>query len=431
MSRTEQCILARAGEARQSESWLPYARSSALSCCPCWPTRSVVFYALVSRTLRAVVYLLILLLILFVGVRYFHNLESARPPDFVPFDLGGKLAAAGQIAHLYDTSAYQPYIDQFVREGGRLTKFGNYYFIRPAFEALFYIPFSWFSYPTASALAVLMNFLLLCLLVWKLPEWYPVRHGLKPVVRGCLLLFFPFHWSIMVGQDTLLLTLIVAYAYRLAFQGRQGVAGFLLGLGAYKPHLIWLLPLVMIAEKRWRMLAAFLATCTALAGVCLAAVGPAGIRAWIKLVQDPSSDIRPDIMGNIRALALHFGSWAGIAAVGFVVVCLCLVLRYGEGYNRVAAALFAAILLSPHAYWQDYSVTAMTGLTAPHIAAQFLLLLPWPYFYGPLDELPIVFLSLGWLGVMAVKATVGAWRLRSRCPVGPGSKGLGAHAPVL
>jgi hypothetical protein len=346
-------------------------------------------------------------------VRYFRHLQATpTAADFVPFYLGGKRPAAGQIARLYDMSAYQPYIDQFVREGGHLTRFGNYYFIRPAFQALFYIPFGWFSYPTASAMAVTLNFLFLGILVWKLPEWFPVTQSMKVAVRVGLLLFYPFHWSIMVGQDTLVLTLLIAYAWRLASLGRLGLAGFLVGLGTYKPHLIWLLPAVMVAERRWRMLAAFLATSVVLAGVSLAAVGPAGIRAWIRLVQDPSSDILPDRMGNIRALTLHFGDWVGLAATGFVVVCLCLVLLYGESYNRVAAALFAAILLSPHVYWQDYALTAMTGVATGHFAAQLILLAPWPYFYTPIDELPIVFVSLAWMGVMAVKAASGGWRNR-------------------
>ena len=197
--------------------------------------------------------------------------------------------------------------------------------------------------------------------------------------------------------------MIIAYSFRLAAKGSDGLAGLLLGLGAYKPHLIWLLPLALIAERRWKMLSSFAATCCGLALVSLAAVGPDGIRQWIKLVQDPSSDISPPIMGNIRALGLHFGPIAGGVAVSLVVVCLWLVLRRGKPQDGVTACLFAAILLSPHAYWQDYSLAAIVAMLTAHPAAQFLLLAPWPYFYNRLDELPMIFLSLAWLAAIAAK----------------------------
>jgi hypothetical protein len=366
--------------------------------------------------LKKLTYLLVAAFIVIGGVQYFRYLQKNRPPDFVPFYLGGKMVFSGHIQRLYDKAAYEPFIAQFVQEGGRRTRFENYYFIRPPFQAFFYVPFSWFSYPTASALNVLLNFLLLGMLVWKLPVWFEVNSPLLPIIRLCLLIFFPFHWSITVGQDTLLLTMIIAYSFRLAAKGKDVLAGLLLGLGAYKPHLIWLLPLALIAERRWKMLFSFVAMGCGLALVSLAAVGPDGIRQWITLVQDPSSDISPPIMGNIRALGLHFGPIASGVAVGLVVVCLWLVLRRGKAQDGVTACLFAAILLSPHAYWQDYSLAAIVAMLTAHPAAQVLLLTPWPYFYNRLDELPMIFLSLAWLAAIAAKPYTSSfsWRLALR-----------------
>jgi hypothetical protein len=37
----------------------------------------------------------------------------------------------------------------------------------------------------------------------------------------------------------------------------------------------------------------------------------------------------------------------------------------------------------------------------PNPAAQLLLLAPWQFFYTRVDELPMVFVALGWLAIVA------------------------------
>src|ERR1700758_4165354 len=110
-------------------------------------------------------------LVFAIGIAFFLHLLDNPPPDFLAFYLGGKLAASGHIRQIYDPSAYRPLIEQLHQQGVRTNPFDANYFIRPAFQAYFYIPFSWFPYRTAATLALLFNFACLGILTWKLPVW--------------------------------------------------------------------------------------------------------------------------------------------------------------------------------------------------------------------------------------------------------------------
>jgi hypothetical protein len=106
---------------------------------------------------------------------------------------------------------------------------------------------------------------------------------------------------------------------------------------------------------------------------------------------------------------MQFGAVAGGAAAVLAVVCFGIELRKGSFHSKVAAALFAALLLSPHTYWQDYSLAALAALLLRHPAALYLVLLPWPYFYPRRDLIPAALLALGFLVVLAARPFVARW----------------------
>jgi len=344
-------------------------------------------------------------LLLVLAALLFPYVRQRGQPDFMPFYLGGKLAAAGQIARIYDTSAYQPLIEQMRLEGERMSPFDANYFIRPAFEAFLYVPFSWLSYRNASLLALIGNIGLLGILVWKLPVWLGVRMPRRPAIRFGLAIFYPFIWSIVLGQDTLLLTLLIGYALSPGVILRSGKAGILLGLCVWKPNLTWIIPFALMAAGRWRMAFFDLATSSLLLALSFALVGVKGFRQWVVLVQAPSSDITPSVMGNIRALSLHFGLAPSAIALLVIIVCCYFVVRHGTIFDKVSAALLAGLLISPHTYLQDYSLVAIVALLETNPMGGILLLLPWPWLYPRKDILPLVFAALFYLVFLGVKHT--------------------------
>ena len=125
------------------------------------------------------------------------------------------------------------------------------------------------------------------------------------------------------------------------------------------------------------------------------------MRDWIDLVRAPSSDLVPELMGNVRALGLHFGAAAGTIAGLAALICFAVALRRGGLSEKFSAAVLVALLLSPHTYWQDYSLLAVVAMLAASRAARYVLLAPWPFFYPRQDMLPLIFVSLAWLAMLA------------------------------
>jgi hypothetical protein len=341
--------------------------------------------------------------LLLIGTSLFQQVRQRGQHDFMAFYLGGEVAASGQIAHIYDKPVYQPLIAQLRNEGERMSAFDANYFIRPAFEAFFYVPFTWFSYRVASTMALVGNLGLLGILVWKLPIWLAVPSAIRAAVRIGLAVFYPFLWSIMLGQDTLLLTILIGYAFSRNVVGGDAAAGFIIGLCAWKPNLIGLLPFGLMAARRWSMAICCLMTSSALLALSFGLVGLRGFRQWVLLVQAPSSDITPSLMGNIRALSIHFGLVFAAIALAVTFVCVYIVLRHGSFADKMSASLLAALLISPHTYWQDYSLAAVVAMLGINPAARLVLLLPWPYLYNRKDELPMIFISLSYLIALGVK----------------------------
>ena len=347
--------------------------------------------------------IVVAVLLLLIETFLFQHVRQRGQHDFMPFYLGGKLAASGQIAHIYDKPAYQPLIAQLRNEGERMSRADAHYFIRPAFEAFLYIPFTWFSYRRASTLALIGNLGLLGALVWKLPLWLAAPAALRPALRLALAVFYPFLWSIVLGQDTLLLTLLVGYALSRDVVGGEAGAGVTIGLCAWKPNLTGLLPFGLLAARRWRMAIYSLATSSVLLILSFGLVGVQGFRQWVQLVQAPSSDITPSLMGNIRALNIHFGPVFASIALALTIVCFYMALRHGSFSDKISASLLAALLISPHTYWQDYSLTAVIAMLEISPAARVVLLFPWPYLYNRKDELPMIFIALSYLIALGAK----------------------------
>ena len=327
------------------------------------------------------------------------------PSDFMQFYFAGKLVARGQIAQLYNGRAYEPLVEE-VGAQGETTLFTNAYrFNRPAFSAFLYFPLSFFSYRTAVALGIAANVVLLAVLIWKIPVWFPFPSFFRvDVFRLSLLMFMPFLIAIGQGQDTLLLTLLVAYSLRLALEGREIWAGLLLATALFKPHVIWAIPLALGAAGKRRMLGAFLAAGVLLAALSAAAVGRNGIVQWIRLLAAPSTDYKPETMANVRAIGLHFGPAAGVAAAVFACVCFAAVLWRGSLEDRFSAAALCSPLLSPHTFGHDFSLIAVVAALAPHPAARYALVLPWVYFSPLAGLLAWAYLSLAYLGLLASRA---------------------------
>lgn len=326
------------------------------------------------------------------------------PIDFMQFYFGGRLAAAGRVGEIYRPRSYDSLVAEMRAQGETISSIrGGYCFRRPAFAAFLYVPLSWLPYRTAALAWLGTNLAMIGLLVWKLPLWFPFEDHFDRNLTGALLLMFtPFLATLAQGQDAVLLTLLAALGIYAALQGRDVEAGIALAACFFKPHLVFLLPLVAVASRRFKLLAWFAGAGLILALVTFAAVGLDGTRQWIDLV-GISADFMPESMANARALGLQFGLLAGIAAGLFVTLCVASILIRGTMRERFSAAILASLLLSPHTYKYDLSLTVVTALLAGSPVWRYLLLVPWLMFYSRPDLVPVILLAVVYLGALAVE----------------------------
>jgi hypothetical protein len=317
------------------------------------------------------------------------------PQDFMQFYFAGRLVVSGQASQLHNRAVYEPLVSEMRAQGETIIPY--HYFNRPAYYAYFCAPLALFSYRTGMVLTLLLNAALLAFLVWKLPVWFHI----SPWARPWIACFFPFLWTLAFDQDTMLLTLLLAFAVRSISQGRETLGGTLLAFASFKPHLIWLAPLALLRGGRRRALTSFLLVASGLAAVSFATVGVAGVQQWFELLQSPTTDVVPEYMGNLRALYLRFGLAAVVPAVLFFAASLYVVSRWGQFRELLAAALLASLVFSPHTYAQDYSQAALAAALIPFAPLRWVVFAPWRYLYHNADALPMLLMALAFMGILA------------------------------
>jgi hypothetical protein len=336
------------------------------------------------------------LVLLIVGL-FLSPVRRFLPQDFMQFYFAGRLVVSGQVSQIYNRAAYEPLIAEMHQRGE--TKLGSQIFNRPAFYAYVFAPLGWVSYQTGVRIVFFLNAVLLGVLVWKLPVWF----HLPPSMRVWLLGFFPFMWSIGFGQDTLLVTLLVALAVRAIGQGRETRGGILLALALFKPHVLWLTPFALLASGKRRAFYSFLGAGAALAAVSFAIVGTRGVGQWIELLQAPATDRLPERMSNLRAVGIHLGPAGLVPAALAVAASLLVILRRGGFDEQFAGALFGSLLLSPHTYIQDYSVVAIAAALIPSTPLRYLVLLPWTYLGSSTNSLPLALMAILYLAFLSLR----------------------------
>lgn len=345
-------------------------------------------------------------------------------PDLVARLAGGALVLRGRAGDLYDPAAQRAVEAAITGDPGYL----NLY-ISPPFVALLYAPLAALPYAIA---ALAWTAICLALLAAAARLARPLLPALARDRWGTALLAAaaaqPVLETLGSGQDAALSALIWIAGARLALSRRDVAAGVVLGLGAFKPQLFIVAPLLLLALRRFRAAAACLATFAALGALSLALVGPQGITAWIGLLRSPlyAEGVRAAWRWKMHSLAPFLESLAPggrlevieaaraaglLAGAALLVATAVLVARRRRQANdeRVAWALgaVAAALASPHLLVHDLTLllwpaALLVELGAPRRARLLLLgvaLLTWT---GPVralvtpDAWPLSLLAVSW-----------------------------------
>lgn len=169
--------------------------------------------------------------------------------DFRAFYLAGKAVLQGLDPYLNHVGAYPEYYAPINAEN-----FSYSAFRYPPLAAILFAPLALLPYVTSKLLFSLLMWLLLGCVAY----WHVLRSGWK--LQGEALLFagisFPVLAVIERGQiDPLILALVMASFWVSRAPGRDGLSGFLLALAGLLKIFPFVVLLVWIERRRWRLIA--------------------------------------------------------------------------------------------------------------------------------------------------------------------------------
>jgi len=249
----------------------------------------------------------------------------------------------------------------------------------------------------------------------------PRAGGFRRAYLAWVLALFPVWFTVYEGQASGLAAFSVVLCWWLLDRRRDLLAGLALTPILLKPHLALLLPLLLLAARRWTAFGAWAAASALLAGISVLTLGTGGAHAYLVelLAPQPYSDVWATTAGQIgRTAATAIGLAAALAA-------LLVTNRERSGDLRPAftLAILASFALATYWHPQDYLIFGIAaalqagsaarppGLALLAVAGVAVLSSPLnPQFtqwmsFGPAPWLWFV-LALAWL---AWSAAVG-WR---------------------
>ena len=212
-------------------------------------------------------------------------------------------------------------------------------------------------------------------------------------------------WNATAGQNGFLTAALIGGTLGL-MERHPTLAGICLGLLSYKPHFGLLFPLVLLADRRSRVLVTAAAVTIVMAALSWLAFGAAAWEAFVHWMPITSRVVLGEggagwnrlqsLFGLVRA---HGGSetlaWSVQAAMALTLaIALCWLWRSRAPFELKAAALAAgALLATPYLYIYDLVVLAIPvafllrlalagGFLASEVAGLFAagtLLLSYPY----------------------------------------------------
>ncbi|HLJ16164.1 MAG TPA: glycosyltransferase family 87 protein [Bryobacteraceae bacterium] len=285
--------------------------------------------------------------------------SHAQTHDFLATYTAGRMARQGDLSRLYDLDFQRLLQKQLLPDAPAWAPI-----IRPPLFAVLVAPFTLL--PLVPAYWIWLGSQILALLgCWA---WAARKFGSDALVYCAF--FMPAAVGLAHGEDNVWMLVLVVLAYTLAERELDFAAGAVLAVGLVKFHLLLLFPLVLLFEKRWRMLVAFSLTGLLEAIASFALIGASGFRQYYNLLS--RSDLQALAEGrwamlDVQALALNAGLNSGWWAAPLILMVVALVLTAcwrAPLWCWFSAAATGSLLISPHVYKYDATLLLLPVLLA-------------------------------------------------------------------
>jgi alpha-1,2-mannosyltransferase len=287
-------------------------------------------------------------------------LHAPVSTDYVSFHAAGTLARAGTPALAYDRAAHEAVEARLAGPGAGY----QFFFYPPTFlllcAALAALPYAaaFLGFQAASLAAFLAT-----------------ARAILPPIPGRLagLLAIPSgFWTVSLGQNAFLTASLMA-AGTAWIDTRPLLAGAALGGLVIKPHMLALVPVALLAGRRWRALAAFTLAAGTLAALALLLFGPATWQAWLAALRDTpgifaGGRIRIEAQASLAGAALMLGAPARAAlalqAAAILAAAAAAAWIWRRGSIEARGAILAAgtILAMPVVLFYDLMLAAVAAI---------------------------------------------------------------------
>jgi hypothetical protein len=304
-----------------------------------------------------------------------------KETDFLNLYTGASLALDGRWRDMYKPEV------QFARERAFFHSLPHVaYFVRPPAYALAIAPLALLSFEAAFWVWIVTQWALL----FSCWAWAWRRFEPEAAAWGALSFSAPL--GVCCGQDSTVYLALCIGALLLAERHHAFSSGAVLGLAAVKFHLILIWPLVLVTQKRWRMLLGMSITAAAGAAVSAILLGPKGIRQYIALLAEVRDYYSPTLDMDIWGILNNFrlATWPTLAFS--IVIIACVVVRAASRpiplWMTFAIGIAASLVVSPRAYNYDAAM-----LLLPIWCVMFLSSKRWLKIVAATLSSPIPFLS--------------------------------------
>jgi hypothetical protein len=278
--------------------------------------------------------------------------------DFLANFAAGRMVLEGNASDLYDEESISQARDRAL---GMQTNETNPYLLPPV-AAVFFAAFALLPFPTAALTWAAFSVLLLAASIRALWSFSPQPERSVKVFRTAAMAgTWPVAMTLSGGQNGALWLAAYTFGLHHLVKGNHVVAGLVLGLGALKPQLFLGVPVLLLFQRRWQALAAWMATTSVLALVSLALVGTSGARSYLTLLTSESYQVHA-VQNAWRMISIPaflrstLPSAAGVLSVVVAVVglgALAYVSARGSLASAYAAAIVVSLAIAPHCFVYD------------------------------------------------------------------------------
>jgi hypothetical protein len=286
--------------------------------------------------------------------------------DFPAFYTGALMARHGDFRNLHDERL------QAEIQKPLVTRPFPVYFVRPHVYAAFLEPLALLPIRQAFVAFILLSSAVL------IGFWYWAYRRFGADAVGLLALFPVAIMSFAFGQDVVLFLGLFVLSYFLFEQDRPMLSGFVLGFVFIKPHLMLLIPIALLVQRRWRMLAGLALAGAMEALVSLALGGFTGAANYVRFLQHQQQGLSPtpERMMNVYAIGINLGLDPGVPGKVFsamlillVIACVAVTCWRGQWWQGFGASLIGTLLIAPHTYLYDSTLVLLPAVLIVFLAS--------------------------------------------------------------